>query len=237
MPLFSDLRSDYPLNLTLLERPYAGALKQSYRAGLASARGIAVPLIGSNWWFLSLLLVDRAFDAQHYSGTNGRHCHSVEPRIYTGPRINFCSSARAPSTRKSTCGLIHVRALVREFRLNIDEQLAHLVEHWCASPRGNSAPHSYSLTLSLLAPNSALYAVVVVHMQSTPGHHSPITTVLCPAFQMRNSTQGVHFGSVTFWRACSWTAGRVRSTQVRSTKEEHMMSQSRGAVSFEPLFT
>src|SRR5208282_554347 len=44
-------------------------------------------------------------------------------------------------------------------------------------------------------------------------------------------------GSVTFWRACSWTAGQVRSTQVRSTKEEHMMSQSRGAVSFEPLFT
>jgi len=53
MPLFSDLRSDYPLNLTLLERPYVGALKQSYRAGLTSARGIPVPLIGSTGWFLS----------------------------------------------------------------------------------------------------------------------------------------------------------------------------------------
>jgi hypothetical protein len=212
MPPFSHLRSDYPLNLTWLERPYARALKQSYRAGLTSARGIPVPLIGSKWWFLAQLLVDRAFDAQHYSGTNGRHCHSVEPRICTGSRTNFCSSACAPSTSESTCGLTQVRTLVREFRLNIDEQLAHLVEHWCASPRGNSGPYSYALTLSLLSPNSALSAVVSVYMLSTSGRHSPITTVLCPAFQMRDATQGVHFGSITVWRACSWTAGQVRPT-------------------------
>jgi hypothetical protein len=217
MPLFSDFHSDYPLNLTLVERPYAGALKQSYRAGLTSACGIPAPLIGSNLWFLPRLLVDRAFDAQHHPGTNGRHCHSVEPRICTGSRTNFCSSARAPSTSEATCRLTHVRALVRVFRLNVDEQLAHLVEHWFASPRGNSGPYSYALTLSLLSPNSALYAVVAVHMLYTSGRHSPITTVLWPAFQMRNATEGVHFGSVTFWRACSWTAGQVRSTQVRST--------------------
>ena len=214
MPRVSHLRSDYPLNLTLLERPYACALKQSYRAILPSARAIPVSLIGSNWWFLSRFLVDRAFDAQHYSGTNGRHFHSVEPRICTGSRTNFCSSACAPSTSKSTCGLTHAR----EFRLNIDEQLAHLVEHWCASPRGNSGPYSYALRLSLLSPNSAPSAVVSVYMLSTSGRHSPITTVFCPAFQMRDSTQGVHFGSVTVWRACSWTAGQVRSTQVRSTR-------------------
>ena len=212
MPLFRDLRSDYPLNLTLLERAYARALKQSYRAGLTSARAIPVSRIGSKWWFLAQLLVDRAFDAQHYCGTNGRHCHSVEPRLSTGSRTNFCSSACAPSTSESTCGLTHVRALVRAFRLNIDEQLAHLVEHWCAAPRGNRGPHSYALTLSLLSPNSALYAVAAVHMLSTPGRHSPITTVLCPAFQMRNSTEGVQFGSVTFWRAWSWTEGQVTST-------------------------
>jgi len=176
MPPFSHLRSDSPLNLTLLERPYACALKQPYRAGLPSARAIPVSLIGSNWWFLSRPLVDRAFDAQHYSGTNGRHCHSVEPRICTGSRTNFCSSACAPSASESTCGLTHVRALVRAFRLNIDEQLAHLVEHWCASPRGNSGPSSYALTLSLLSPNLALYAVAAVHLLSTSGRHSPINT-------------------------------------------------------------
>jgi hypothetical protein len=217
MPPFSHLRFDYPLTLTLLERPYAGALKQSYRAGLTSARGIPVPLIGSTWWFLSRLLVDRAFDAQHSSGTNGRPCHSVEPRICIGSRTNFCSSACAPSTSESTCGLTHVRASVRALRLNMDWQLAHLVEHWCASPRGNTELGSREWAASLLSPKSAACVVVAVHMLSISGLQPPITTVLCPAFQMRDSTEGVHFGSVTFWRDCSWTAGQVRSTQVRST--------------------
>ena len=171
MPPFSHLRSDYPLTLTSFEGPNACALKQSCRAGLPSARAIPVSLIGSNWWFLSGPLVDRAIDAQHYSGTIGRHFHSVEPRICTGSRTNFCSSVCAPSASESTCGLTHVRALVREFRLNIDEQLAHLVEHWCASPPVKGGPHSYVLTLSLLSPNSALYAVAAVHMLSTSGRH------------------------------------------------------------------
>jgi len=203
MPLFSDLNSDYPLNLTLLERLYARALEQSYRAGLTSARGIPVLLIGSKWGFLARVLVDRAFDARHYSGTNGRHCHSVEPRICTGSRTNFCSSACAPSTSESTCGLTHVPALVRVFQLTIDEQLANLVEHWCASPCGNSGPYSYALALSLLSPNSALYAVAAVHLLSTSGRHSPITTVLCPAFQnagldARSALRVCHFLACLF---------------------------------------
>jgi len=217
MPLSSDLRSDYPLNLTLLERPYAGALKQSYRAGLTSARGIPVSLIGSTWWFLSRLLVDRAFDAQHYSGTNGRHCHSVEPRICTGSRTNFCSSACAPSASESTCGLTQVRASVSEFQLHIDEQRTPPVEHGPAHLRGYTEVDSRELAASLLLPKSAACVVVAVHMLSTSGRHWPITAVFCPAFQMRNSTQGVHFGSATLWRASSWTAGQVRPTQVRST--------------------
>jgi len=111
MPRFSHLRSDYPLYLSLLERPYAGALKLSYRAGLPSARAIIVPLIGSNCWCPSRFLVDRVFDAHHYSGSN--------------------------------C-------------LNIDEQLVHLVERWCASPRGNNGHHSSALTLSSFSPDSTL---------------------------------------------------------------------------------
>jgi hypothetical protein len=217
MPLFSDLRSDYPLHLTLLERPYEGASKQSYRAGLTSARGIPVPLIGSASWFLSRLLVGRAFAAQHYSGMHGRHCHSVEPRICTGSCTNFCSSARAPSASESTCALTLVRAPVREFQLHIDEQRTPPVEHRRAHLRGYSELDSRESAASLLSRKSAACVVIAVHMLSTSGRHSPITTVLCPAFQVRNSTEGVHFGSVTFWRACSWTAGQVRSTQVRST--------------------
>jgi hypothetical protein len=194
MPPFSHLRSDYPLNLILLELPYAGGLKQSYRAGLTSARGIPVPLIGSTWWFLSRLLVDRAFDAQHYSGTNGRHCHSVEPRICTGSRTNFCSSACAPSASESTCGLTQVRASVREFQLHIDEQRTPPVERRRAHLGGNTELDSRELAASLLSPKSAACVVVAVHMLSTSGRHSPITTVLCPACQMRNSTEGVHWG-------------------------------------------
>ena len=195
MPRFSDLSSDYPLNLTLLERPYAGALKQSYRAGLTSAHGIPVPLIGSTWWFLSRLLVDRAFDAQHYSGTNGRHCHSVEPRICTGFRTNFCSSACAPSASESTYGMTQVHASVREFQLHIDEQRTPPVEHRRAHLRGYSELDSRESAASLSSPKSAACVVVAVRMLSTSGPHSPITAVLCPPFQMRNSTQGVHCGS------------------------------------------
>ena len=167
MPRFSHLRSNYPLYLSLLERSYAGALKQSYRAGLPSARAITVPLRGSNCWCPSRFLVDRVFDAHHYSGSN--------------------------------C-------------LNIDEQLVHLVEHWRARPRGNNGTHSYALTLSLFSPNSALHAVDAVHLLSTSGRHSPKTTVLRPAFQMQDSTQGVHLGSVTSGVPVPWTAGQVRST-------------------------
>lgn len=167
MSPFSPLRSDSPQNLSLLEPPFVRVLKQSYSAGFPSACAITALLIASNCWCASRLLVDRAFDAQHYSGTNV---------------------------------------------LNIDEQLVHLVEHWCASPRGNNGPSSYASTLSLLSPNSAPYPVAAVPLMSTSGRHSPITTVLCPALQMRNSTQRAHAGFVTIWRACSWTAGQVRST-------------------------
>jgi hypothetical protein len=218
MPLFSDLRSDYPLTLTLLERPYVGALKQSYRPRLTSARGIPVPLIGSTWWFLSRLLVDRAFDAQHCSGTNGRHCHSVEPRICTGSRTNLCSSGCAPSASESTCGLTQVRAWVREFQLHIDEQRTPPAEHRRAHLRGYTELDSRELAASLLSPKSAACVVVVVHMLSASERHSPITTVLCSAFQMRNSRKECISGLSLFWRAGSWTgkSDQLKSDQLKS---------------------
>lgn len=194
MPLFSDLRSDYPLNLTLLERSYAGGLKQSSRAGLTSARGIPVPLTGSNWWFLSRLLADRAFSAKHYSGTNGRHRQSVGTRLDAVSRTNLCPPASTASASESTCGLTQVRASVREFQLHIDEQRTPPVEHRRAHLRGHTELDSRELAASLLSPKSAACVVVEVHMLSKSGRHLPTTTVLCPAFQMRNSTEGVHFG-------------------------------------------
>jgi hypothetical protein len=203
MPVFNGLRSDYPLNLTLLERPYARALKQSYRDGLTSAPGIPVPFICSKWSFLARLFADRAFDAQHYSGTNGRHCPSVESRICTRSRNNFCSSACAPSTSESTCGLAHVRALVRAFWLNIDDQLAHLFEHWCASPRGNTELDSRELAASLLSPKSAACVVVAVHLLSTSrpslaDNHSSPSGLSNAGLDARSALRVCHFLACLF---------------------------------------
>jgi hypothetical protein len=195
MPPFSHLRSDYHLNLTLLERPYARALKQSYRAGLTSARGIPVPLIGSTWWFLSRLLVDRAFAAQHYSSTSGRHCHSVGARLYAVSHTNLCLPASAPSPSESTCGLTHVRASVREFRLHIDEQLAHLVEHWWANPRDNNGPYSYALAPSLLPSVSVLCGRRCPHAvhigTSLTDNHSSLSGVSDAELDARSALSGV----------------------------------------------
>jgi len=58
MPPSIDLRSDYPLNLTLLGRAYSSGLKQCCRSRLTPAR--AIPPIGSGR-FISRFLVDDAF--------------------------------------------------------------------------------------------------------------------------------------------------------------------------------
>jgi len=176
MPPFSHLRSDYPLNLTLLEGPYARVLKQPYRAGLTSARATPVSLIGSNWWFLSRPLVDRAFDAQLYSGTLGRHFYSVE------------------------------------FQLHIDEQLtpqSNTGAHICAATL-NSIPASWRLPW--LSPNSALYAVVAVHMLSTSGRHFADNQSFLSGVSNAELDARSVLVSVTFWPACSQKAEQVRST-------------------------
>ena len=183
MPRLNVFGSDSPLNFTLLERPYASVLKQSCRTGLTSARGIPVPLIDSKWWSISRLLVDGAFDSQHYSRKNDRHYHSVATRIYTGSCTELCSYECARSASESTCGLTQVRASVRAFRLYIDEQLVHPVEHRCTNLRGNTELDSRELVAALLPPKSAVCVAVEVHMLSTSRPHSTITTVLCPAFK------------------------------------------------------
>jgi len=215
MPLFSDLRSDYPLLLTLLERPYAGALNQSYRAELTSARGIAVPHVGSTWWFLSRLLVDRAFDAQHFSGTNGRHCHSVEPRICTGSRTNFCSSVWAPSASESTWGLTQVRASVREFQLHIDEQRTPPVEHRRAHLRGNAELVSRELTARSLSPKSAACDCRGPHAvpigTSLADNHSSLSGVSNAELDARIALRVCHFLTRLFVDS---RASQINSSQI-----------------------
>jgi hypothetical protein len=127
--------------------------------------------------------------------------------------------------------LTQVRASVREFRLYINGELTHLVERRRANPRGNIELDSRELAASLLSRKSAARVVVEVHMLSTSQPHSPMTTALCPGFKCRTRRKKGTSG-LSLWRACWWTVGRVKSNE-----KEHIMSQSRGTVSFEPLFT
>ena len=193
----NDLGSDSPLYFSLLGHPCEHALKHINRTVVTSAL--------------------RFRGQSRCPETNHRPCASVETRTCTDPSTEYCSATCSPLASESPREWTRIRHSVRRFQLHLDERRTPPVEHWRAHLRGYTGLDSRELAASLLSPKSAACVVVAVHMLSTSGRHSPINTVLCPAFQMRNSTEGVHFGSVTFWRACSRTAGQVRSTQVRST--------------------
>src|SRR5208282_183588 len=137
--------------------------------------------------------------------TNHRPCVSVETGTCTNPSTECRSAKCSPLASESPHAWIQVRRSVRQFQLRPDRQLANRAAHRRANLRGTLTSLPCELAASLLSHAWLLK----VHILSG----------------------GVHFGSVTVWRACSRTTGQVRS------KEEHMMSQSRGAVSFEPLFT
>jgi hypothetical protein len=137
---------------------------------------------------------------------NNRPRVSLETGTCTNSSTEYCSAKWSPLASESPREWIQLRQSVLQFQIPPNTHL-----------RGHTQLDSRELAASTLRAKSAACAVVAVHMLSTSGRHSAITTVLCPAFQMRNATQGVHYGSFTFWHACSWTAGQVRSTQVRST--------------------
>src|SRR5713101_1733586 len=197
MACFINLRSDYPLNLTLFKDPYACTLTWFYIAGFTSARTIPLLLI--------------------------RHNHPVPVSFYTGSCANFCSSACAPSTGGLTCRLTPAWAAAREFRPRIDKQVTPPVEHRCANLRDSTELDSRELA-SLLSPKSAACVVVEV-----ADNHS---------FLSGFSDAELDGGSaLRIWHYLACLFVDSRASQIRSTKEEHMMSQSRGAVRFEPLFT
>jgi len=212
MQLFSDLRSDYPLNLTLLEHVHACALTWFSPAGLTSARGSPFRSLapsggsfrGSLWIVLSTLgitparMVDIAI--------------RLRPRICTGSRTNFCSSVCAPSARESTCGLTQVRAWVRNFRLHVDAQRTPLVEYRRAHLRGNAELFSRELTARSLS----LSQRHVRLSRCTCCPHRDLTRrypqFFARLFRCKLDGRSA-LGSVTAWRACSRITGK--SDQLR----------------------
>ena len=182
MPPFLDLHSDSPLTLMLLARQYAGALKQSYRVGLTSARSIPVPPLGSGRLILRFL-ADDALDDQHYSRTIDRPNDPAEIRIYTGCWTHLCSSACARSASESAYGLTQVRSSDRESQLHSDQHLTTLLEHLCSGLHGNTEVNICELPASSLSRKSAGCVVVGSDLVLRSGLHSPIKAVPCPVFK------------------------------------------------------
>ena len=182
----NDLGSDSPLYFSLLGHPCAHDLPR------INSRVVTFAL-----WFR----------AQSRPPTNHRPCVSVETGTCTTPSPEYRSAKCSPLASESLREWIQIRHSVRRFQLHPDRQLANRTAHRRANLRGNAGLDSRELAASLLSPKSAACVLVEVHVLSTSGRHSPITTVLCPVFQMQDSTQGVHFGSVTSGVPVPWTAG------------------------------
>ena len=190
-----DLGSDSPLYFSLLEHPRTDDLKL-----------IASPVVTLALWFRA---------QSRCPQTNHRPCVSVETGTCTKPCTECCSAKCSPLARKSQREWIQVRQSVRQSQLHPDRQLATRTAHRRATLRGNAGLDSRELAASLLSPKSAACVLVEVHMLSTSGRHSSITTVLCPAFQVRNSTQGVHCGSALSGAPVRGRrAGQINSSQI-----------------------
>ena len=166
------LGSDSPLYFSLLEHPCAHDLKR-----------ITSPVVTFGLWFRA---------QSRCPQPNHRPCASVETRTCTNPSPECCSAKCSPSASQSPREGIQVSQSARQFQLHPDRQLANRTAHRRANLRGNAGLGSRELTASLLSPKSAACVLGAVHMLSTSGRHSSITTVLCPAFQMRDSTEGAH---------------------------------------------
>ena len=168
----NDLGSDSPLYFSLLEHPCDNALKR-----------IHSPVVTLALWFRA---------QSRCPQPNHRPCASVDTRTCTNPSMEYCSDKCSPLPSESPREWIQIRQSVPRFQLHPDRQLANRTAHRRANLRGNAGLGSRELAASLLSPKSAACVLGAVHMLSTSGRHSSITTALCPAFQMRDSTEGAH---------------------------------------------
>jgi hypothetical protein len=189
MACLINLRSDYPLILTLPAPAYRRDLTSSYIDRRTSPRTIPVPL--------------------------SRHNQRAPVRIFIRFCSHFCPFACAVSASDSTWRITPAPACLREFQLHADEQLMPTVEHQCANLLGNAEFDFRESAASLSAKSDCRC--------HTGARLSPAE------FEERIALRFCGH-SVAFLSAHSLD----KSDQI---KEEHIMSQSRGAVSFEPLFT
>jgi hypothetical protein len=169
----NDLGSDSPLYFSLLEHPCTDDLKV-----------IASPVVTLALWFRGQSRCPRK---------NNRPSVSVETGTCTNSSTEYCSAKCSPLASESPREWIHIRQSVLQFQIPRNRQLANRTAHRRARLRSKTEVDSRAFATFLLSPKSADCVVVAVHRLFTSRPHLPITTVLCPAFQMRNVTEGVHF--------------------------------------------
>ncbi len=138
----------------------------------------------------------------------------------------FRAQSRCPQKNDRPCVSVETGTCT-----NLPRNTARLsAHHWQANRHANG--YKYAIRFgdfgfittdnwrtSLLSPKSAACVLGEVHMLSTSGRHSSITTVLCSAFQMRDSTEGVHSGlslSGVPVRGQQGKSDQLRSDQLRS---------------------
>jgi hypothetical protein len=112
MRTFSNLRSDYPLNLTLLEHAHACPSTWFHIAGLSPRTILTSPL---------------------------RHNCPLPISFYQRYSTNSCSFACVPLARKSPFGLTPAGESLQRVPLHIDELSTTPIEHRYANPL-NSIP-------------------------------------------------------------------------------------------------
>ncbi len=194
----NNLGSDSPLYFSLLGHPCTHELKHINRTVVTSA--------------------PRFRGQSRCPQTNHRPCASVETRTCTNASTEYCSAKCSPLASESPREWIRIRHSVRRFQLHPDRQLANRTAHRRANLRGNAGLDSRELAASLLSPKPAAGVVVAVHMLSTAGRHSPITTVLCPAFKCgtrrKECTSGLSLSGVPV-RGQQGKSDQLRSDQLR----------------------
>jgi hypothetical protein len=226
MPSFSDLRSDYPLNFSLFECLFWGALKHRFVVTVLPVPPVGLhSRIGENAWSVSWVLPQvvpskkSAYTlaqatpsvAQIWSRLVASLAHPAEQRR-TNLRRNI-----GPSFRELTASLrLHKSAACRVVDVRmLSTSLGHSHEHLVHSPdclparlRANKEVSSYELTPSLLCGKSPACDVLDVDVPSIPAPHpSPMAVPgehwesAGTAHEVRNRYPWLAMNGLT-WFAC-----------------------------------
>jgi hypothetical protein len=165
MPLFSDFRSDYPLNFALFGCMHMDSMKRPFGALALSSDSVHFQsLIGNNVWFFSCVYAHPSCSRDVPGCDHNRRCFPLEgPTRLPG----LCWSKRNPSRRPSSQGLAQTTPFATPTWNCSVEQLKHQIEQCRMLLHGNGEPDFPELMASLPAHKSAGSTIVDIRNLST----------------------------------------------------------------------